>query len=377
MKRFAAGFAIVFSLGVVCNAQVPSPTPSEIPERIVTEEIKLNVAALDRSGKFVADLKKEDLVITEDGRLHQANSVQFIPASVVIAMDMGGEIRQKKNLATTRSVAINLVGSLQDGTRIALMQFHDKVEFLSDWSTDRSKLLKIIGSRTSFGRRASFTVAVVSAMEFFQNEPIENRHLILITDGLDTVEDKEARTAAIRKLWESGIIVHVISYNRIEYEAFKPQSKIWREGEQNPKRMPEEVMENLARGLGVPEIIGKEIIKGIYQPRLFSILIDMPFIRSRREYLKSLGTSQLQLAILAQYTGGEFLLPESLAEIVDQAAKVSQSINSQYVVTYSPKRPLKDTSADEIRQIDVSSRRPDLNLRASRRLVVFAREQPK
>lgn len=72
-----------------------------------------------------------------------------------------------------------------------------------------------------------------------------------------------------------------------------------------------------------------------------------PFIRSRREYLKSLGTSQLQLAILAQYTGGEFLLPESLVEIVDQAAKVSQSIKSQYVVTYSPKRPLKDTSADD------------------------------
>ena len=377
MSRFVFVATCLFVLGAFCYAQNPVPTPPDQLEKVETEEIRINITAIDRDGKFIPDVRKEDLVISEDGRLHQANSLQALSASVLIAMDTGGEIRQKKNIATTRLVAESLVGSLHGGTKIALMPFHDKVEFLSDWSTDRNELLNIIGNRTSFGRRSSFSGAAISAVDFFAKTPSENKHLVLITDALDTPEDKEARSQAVRKLWESGIIVHVISYTQIEYEAFKPLTKIWRDGEPNPKRMPEEVMESLVYAIPVRKILARDILRQIYQPRLFSIVIDMPFIKNRREHLKSLATSQLQLSILASYTGGEFLLPESLTEMVDQAARVSHVINSQYVITYSPKRSLRDTAVDEIRQIDVSSRRPDLNVRASRRLVVFAREQPK
>lgn len=379
MKRLAASGAILFLLCVFCVAQGPGPTPpaNETPENISTEEIKLNISAFDGSGKFVADVKKEDLVINEDGRLHQPGSLRLVPASVLIAMDTGGQIRQKKNITTTLNAAENLVAALKDGTRIALMQFHDKVEFLSDWTTERGEVLRIIGSRTSFGRRASFSAAINSALEFFDKSLSENRHLVLITDGLDTAEDDKLRSEAIRRLWQSGIIVHVISYTEIEYKAIRPQARMWRGGEQNPKRMPEEVLENLAHALPVNQNIAKELLKQIYQPRLFSILIDVPFIKSRRDHVKALGTSQLQLSALAEYTGGEFLLPESLDELAGRAAQVSQAINAQYVVTYSPKRALKDVAADEIREISVTSRRAGLDVRASRRLVVFAGNERK
>ena len=141
--------------------------------------------------------------------------------------------------------------------------------------------------------------------------------------------------------------------------------------------MPEEVLENLAHALPVNQNVAKELLKQIYQPRLFFILIDLPFIKSRRDHVKALGTSQLQLSALAEYTGGEFLLPESLSELVGSSARVSQAINAQYVVTYSPKRALKDVSADEIREISVTSRRAGLDVRASRRLVVFAGHERK
>jgi VWFA-related protein len=377
MKRFAASGAIVFLLCLFCVAQDPEPTPPETPEKVFTEEIKLNITAVDGNGKFVADVKKEDLVINEDGRLHQPGSLRLVPASVLIAMDTGGEIRQKKNITTTRTTAENLVAGLKDGTRIALMGFHDRIEFLSDWTTERSEVLRIIGSRTSFGRRASFSAAISSAVEFFDKSLNENRHLVLITDGLDTVEDNKLRSEAVRRLWQSGITVHVISYTEIEYKAIRPQARIWRRGEQNPKRMPEEVLENLAHALPVNQNVAKELLKQIYQPRLFSILIDLPFIKSRRDHVKALGTSQLQLSALAEYTGGEFLLPESLSELVGSSARVSQAINAQYVVTYSPKRALKDVSADEIREISVTSRRAGLDVRASRRLVVFAGHERK
>ncbi len=58
------------------NAQTPTPTPDEETEKVFVEEIKLNVFATDIDGKFVSDVKKEDLVIIEDGRIHQASQHQ-------------------------------------------------------------------------------------------------------------------------------------------------------------------------------------------------------------------------------------------------------------------------------------------------------------
>ncbi len=86
----------LFSFGFAAQAQTPTPTPAEQTEKIFTEEIKLNVFASDSSGKFVSDVKKDDLVITEDGRLHQASSIKRIPANVLIVLDTGVEMRQIK-----------------------------------------------------------------------------------------------------------------------------------------------------------------------------------------------------------------------------------------------------------------------------------------
>ena len=88
-------------LAFFTNAQTPTPTPDDIVT-VVTEEVKLNISAFDEAGKFVADVKKEDLVIMEDNRLHQANSIRRIPANVLIVLDTGGEMRRAKSIDQTR-----------------------------------------------------------------------------------------------------------------------------------------------------------------------------------------------------------------------------------------------------------------------------------
>ena len=367
----------VFTVLVIFNLTCFSQTPTVETEKVFTEEIKVNVSAFDRDGKFVSDVKNDDLVIMEDGRLHQANSVRLIAPSVLIALDTGGENRQTKNINTTREIAENLVNSLQAESNIALVQFHEKTEFLADWTTDKNQLLKIIESRTNFGRRSTFNTAIGAATDFFQKSPTENRHLILITDGLDSFNDTEAKSAAIKKLLASGIIVHVISYTQTEINALQTQAKIWRKGEGKSKRLPEEVKEALIAGFPANRVVARAIIENIYAPRLFSILIDFPFIKDKREKLNALAVSQLQLSILSEYTGGELLVPETIKEMIEKSTLIAQSINSQYVVTYTPKRPLKDSTTDETRQIEVSSRRADLQVKATRKLLVFANQSAK
>ncbi|MEQ1764481.1 MAG: VWA domain-containing protein [Pyrinomonadaceae bacterium] len=372
MQRLLLLVLVVAGFGLVT---VRTQTP-ETPEKVETEEIKINVAAVGRDGEFVSDLKKEDLVVTEDGRLHQLNSLTFTPASVMIALDNGGVLREKKNINTTREIAGSIVRNLREDSSISLMQFHDGAEILSGWSKDRPELLNIINNRTRFGRRSSFTQAIAAAAKYFKETPVANPHLILVTDGLDSPVNSEERAAALRELWQSGIVVHVISWTLMENAGARTHDRVWRKGEQEPKRMPEEMLEQLALAIPVKRNVAKELLKNIYSPRLFSIVTDGPFIHSQREHKRALGINQIQLSVLAGHTGGDFLLPGSLTEIVENAAAVSRSINQQYVATYSPKRPLKDVKEDEIRSIEITSRRSDVDIRSSRKLVVFAPKTP-
>ena len=369
MKKLFSFPALILLTCIWAAAQTPTP------ERVATEEIRINVTALDGAGNAAAALTVDDIVISEDGRLHPASSVRKVPASVLIALDTGGTIRQQKNIATTRSVALALVGELVGGTHFSVIQSNDRVEPIIGWNNDKSATLSAIDKKTGFGRRSSFTLAISEAEKLLTGAPTDNRHLVLVTDGLDTIENNAARSEAIRKLWQSGVVVHSISYTFLELKGQKFLGGLLQKGEHNPKRLPDEVMEQLIYAIPVRKTIARDILRGIYQPRLFTIIVDQPFLRAQKDQSKSLATAQLQLSVLSEHTGGEFFLPDTLDEMTDQARRIGQIINSQFVITYSPKRPLNDVKADEIRQIEVTSRRHGTDVRASRRLVIFgARE---
>src|SRR5919107_750328 len=122
LKFLLVSFAILLSLSMVGAAQsrrvpqaTPTPPPDDDAERVVTEEVKMNVVAFDDNGEFVGDVKESDLVVTENNILHQPTSVRRIPANVLIVMDTGGEMRSVKGLDQTRKVARAIVDSLRNG----------------------------------------------------------------------------------------------------------------------------------------------------------------------------------------------------------------------------------------------------------------------
>src|SRR5687768_16867776 len=92
-KFFLFFLFAVFSLTSATNAQTPTPTPPDDDgvENVFTEEVKLNISAFDENGKFFSGVTADDLVIMENGPLHQATSVRRIPANVLIVLDTGGE----------------------------------------------------------------------------------------------------------------------------------------------------------------------------------------------------------------------------------------------------------------------------------------------
>lgn len=360
-KFFLQIVSVSLFLVASIHAQTVTPAPprEDEPERVFTEEIKLNVSAFDPNGKIVSGVQKEDLVIMEDGRIHQASSVRRIPANVLIVMDTGGEMRQAKSFNQTRATAKSLIGALSARDSVAVMQYHDRVEIIAEW-TNKEEAIKILDTKANFGRRSMFVGALETARKFLQKTPLENRHLVLITDGTDSFNKLSEREAAMKNLLATDINVHVISYTQMEKTKLAPQKSILKKGEAKPNRVPEEVKMTVPQGV-------RDLMNA---PRLGSINIDREFIRKMKERAKSLDESEKYLTTLAADTNGEFILPESNEEMLEKTALVAQIIDSSYVVTYSPKRALKESKTGEIRNIEVSSRRENLLAHARRKLII-------
>jgi VWFA-related protein len=365
----AAGLLFVFAAslwaqsGNTRQAQ-PTPTPPEQIERVDTEEIKLNISAFDPNGKFVADLRVEDLVISEDGRLHQATSVRRTAANVLILLDVGNEIAYAKRRAATAATAAGLVNALRENDSVAVMQYGDKVEILSDWTKDRAAVLKVLDDKKlGYGKRSVFNQALTTAVDFFRKTQLENRHLVLISDGVDTFNDLRSKNLAIKNLLSSDINVHVISYTKLQQNAIT-MPKTLKGGGGRPKA------NNLPPGAEIP-------IHGTTPTyTVATINLDREMMRKRREQVAQLKTSEQFLTTIAADTNGEIFLPESVDEMVDKTAQLAKNIDSQYVVTYTPKRPLNEADDGETRQIEVSSKRAGIDIQGRRKLVVVSNKKP-
>lgn len=360
--RVSFVFAALFLSSAITSAQSGrvQPTPTRTPEdpiRIVTEEVKLNVIAFDEDGKFVPDVTEKDLVITENNVLHQASSVRRIPANVLIVMDTGGELRWVKSLNQTRKVAKGVVNALKPGDSIALLQYSDKAEIVSEWTTQKSDVLTAIG-KTKFGRRSAFTQALLLATDFLSKNPLENKHLVLITDGTDSFGDKSAKARAMRNVLATDISVHVISYSRMEATDITPRTKMLSKTPP-PKAMPDEITAQLPNG----------VRQTAQAPKIGpTINLDRQLLKTLKARKVDLEVSEEQLTELTANTNGEMILPDTLDEMVAKSAIVGKMIDASYVVTYTPKLALIESTSE--RDIIVTSKRPGLVVDARRKLIV-------
>ena len=69
------------------------------------------------------------------------------------------------------------------------MQFNGKVELLQDWTTDRSQVTHVLDTKLLSGKRAAFSPAIAAAVDQFRTQPVGCRHLVLITDGVETAKE--------------------------------------------------------------------------------------------------------------------------------------------------------------------------------------------
>ena len=354
------------ALSQVGRRPEPSPTPpSEEQEavRVFTEEVRLPVVALDQYGHYDPTLEPDDVLVLEDGVSQQVRSVRHIPANVLLLLDTGGELSglggSSKQTSLTRQVAVEVMNQVPEGTSLAVMQFSNNVELIQSWTADKQIVLKVLKTKLSTGKRARFSDALVAAARLLKDKPEGSRHVVLITDGVDTPGAKTSRADAIKQLAAARATVHIISYTEFVRQQKEGRTPGMSSGQVSPAHDP-----ITATDPTLPPGTTRNPSFGV------SIRFDPAMKRQRKAYETDVKKSEQVLTALADEMGGRIFLPINSEEMLSQAREAARDIGAEYVVTYRPKRPLAAAKQGEYRKIEVASRRVGLSLRSRKGYVV-------
>jgi len=376
-QRFLVPIILGLILAASTSAQskepqppVPTPTPpsqQEEPVKVFTEEVRLPVIAMDQFGHYDPSVVADDILVLEDGVAQQIKSVRHIPANVLLVLDTGGELSGlgglSKGIGLTRDVAIALINQLSEGPSIAVMQFSSSPELLQPWTRDRKAILKVLKTKLSSGKRARFSEAVAAAAKQLQDRPEGSRHVVFITDGVDSPGGKIGRAQAIKQLAAARATVHIISYTEFVRQ---PRDK--------DKKSPLKSIGQLPTSSDPIRTMDPTQPPGQNRSPSFGVGVrfDPAMKRQRKAYEAEIKKSQQLLTEMAEETGGQIFLPKTSDEMVAQAREAAREVGAEYVVTYSPKRPLASAAQGEYRRIEVASRRVGLSLRSRRGYLVPA-----
>jgi hypothetical protein len=179
--------------------------------KIDTNLVVVPVIASDRGDRYIADLKKEDFSIFEDGVEQEISFFETVtaPFHVVLMLDTSASTEGK--LGQIQQAAISFTEQLQKADRVKVISFDDRVRDLSAFTSDRAVLYGAIrATRPGQGTK------LYDAMQFSINalKRVTGRKAIVVfTDGVDSYSDRESYERNRRAIEEAGIIVYPIRYD--------------------------------------------------------------------------------------------------------------------------------------------------------------------
>src|SRR5215467_6712806 len=132
--RFAVFTFLLMACAIAASAQ-------EVDDVVRTETslVQLNVGVVDKQGRPVTSLTRNDFVVYEDGVKQSIQLFEPVdaPFSLVLLLDMSGStinFRQQLKLASQR-----FLDALAPDDRVEVIQFNAKIKPLTGFTTDRRK----------------------------------------------------------------------------------------------------------------------------------------------------------------------------------------------------------------------------------------------
>ncbi|HSP61746.1 MAG TPA: VWA domain-containing protein [Pyrinomonadaceae bacterium] len=199
------------------STSTQNPGPEEVSEgdivRVNTTLVSIPVSVMDRDGKYIPNLRKEDFRIWEDGVEQQVAYFASTekPFTVALLIDTSGSTRFK--LEEIQDAAIAFVNQLRADDRVMIVSFNDKIRVLTPQPTNDRALLRSAIRQTEAGNGTRLYDAVDQVINQYLNRIEGRKAIVLFTDGVDTTSKHASYEDNVRDAEELDALIYPVEYD--------------------------------------------------------------------------------------------------------------------------------------------------------------------
>jgi VWFA-related protein len=305
---------------------------------------------MDRSGKYIPSLGREDFHIFEDGVEQRIAYFATVDQPFTVALLMDTSRSTNFKLEDIQDAAIAFVKQLKSEDRVMVVSFDDKIQVLTKPTDDRDELIRAI-RRTRTGGGTRLYDAVDQVIKQHLKAMTGRKAIVLFTDGVDTTSRHATYESTIREAEELDALAYPVAYDTSDGVGNGPGQT---------QRVP------LPGGRG-------------------GIIFGTPFPRwpmpgpggggggrgggsNNEEYRRA----SAYLHDLADKTGGRYYRGDSLQNISEAFAQIADELRRQYSLGYYPK---STAQSGQRRQIKVRVNQPNLAVTA-RDSYIYTQKKP-
>lgn len=180
--------------------------------RVDTTLVTLPVSVMDRDGKYIPNLRKEDFRLWEDGTEQTVAFFSAVdkPFSVVLMLDTSGSTRFR--IEEIQDAAIAFVNQLRSDDRVMVISFDESINVLADFTNDRYRLRDAI-RRTHPGGGTRLYDAVDMVINQHLSRVSGRKAVVLFTDGVDTTSKRASFDSNLRDAEELDALIYPVQYD--------------------------------------------------------------------------------------------------------------------------------------------------------------------
>ncbi len=216
-----AGTPPTASPSIPTAVAVVDPGPEEVAEgdvvRVNTSLVTVPVSVLDRQGRFIPDLQREDFRIFENGVEQSLAYWEPADKPFTVALLLDTSPSTAFHLWQIKEAAIAFARQLRPQDRVLIVSFNDQVLLLTEVTNDMNVISAVIGQNANMGSATRLYDAVHLVIKERLNQIKGRKAIVVFTDGVDTASFQANYASTMREVEELDALIYPIQYDTTAY----------------------------------------------------------------------------------------------------------------------------------------------------------------
>lgn len=194
------------------GAQPRSSAPPPITFGTEIEIVNLSVSVTNAQGQYVTSLTTPDFAVFEDGVRQKLSLFNHDTLPISLALMIDGSASMSSKLKDARSAASQFVKTLHSGDLAQVVQFSDRTTILQDFTSDQNALEQAIARTGAAGPTALHNALYVTLkdLEGLKKKGEQRRRAIIILSDGEDTSSLVADTQVIELAKKTEIAIYTI-----------------------------------------------------------------------------------------------------------------------------------------------------------------------